>query len=387
MSRVITLGSLFDGSGGFPLAGMLNGITPFWASEIEPFAISVTKARFPNMVHLGSVTDINGAEIPPVDIITFGSPCQDLSIAGKRNGIHDGQRSNLFFEAIRIIREMREHDRASGRATESIRPRFAVWENVPGAFSSNGGEDFRAVLQAFADTADGERVSIPRPKTWESAGCIVGDGWSLAWRVYDAQYWPGTPQRRRRIYLIADFAGERAGEILFKPESVPRSDSAGQSARQTHTADVAGSSGGSCIAFLERAGKPGGGKGLLTGNDRAFALTTNSNSAVCYSIDRHYFARQDFGKYVDEGVASNLTAHESKSFADIITERKGRKYAIRRLTPTECARLQGFPDWWTDGVKGTDSQKYRLWGNGVALPCVKDVLRRVVKAIREGEDE
>lgn len=199
----IKLGSLFDGSGGFPLAGILNGITPVWASEIEPYPIRVTTARLPGMKHLGSVLDVNGTEIEPVDIITFGSPCQDLSIAGKQKGIHEGERSNLFFEAVRIIKEMRENGGDTG-SDDHIRPRYAVWENVPGAFSSNKGADFRAVLQALAEVkAPG--VSIPEPTgKWRPAGCIVGNGWSIAWRVYDAQYW-GVPQRRKRIYLVADF--------------------------------------------------------------------------------------------------------------------------------------------------------------------------------------
>ena len=205
------LGSLFDGSGGFPLAGALHGIEPVWASEIEPFPIAVTTARFPNMKHLGSVTDINGAEIEPVDIITFGSPCQDLSIAGKQAGLHDGERSSLFFDAIRIIKEMRH-------ATSNQFPRFAVWENVPGAFSSNNGRDFQAVLQAFCEAA-GSDILVPEPPKgrWSHSGTIVGDGFSIAWRLYDAQFW-GVPQRRKRIYLIGDFRTERAGEILFKPD-------------------------------------------------------------------------------------------------------------------------------------------------------------------------
>mgnify|MGYP002519344426 CR=1 FL=1 len=210
----MTLGSLFDGIGGFPLAGVMCGITPVWSSEIEPFPLKVTAARFPDMKQLGSVTDINGAEIEPVDIITFGSPCQDLSVAGKQLGIHEGRRSNLFFEAVRIIKEMRD---ATG-SDEHIRPRFAVWENVPGAFSSNKGADFQAVLQALASVSC-NGVSIPRPKKWNHAGCVVGNGWSIAWRVYDAQYW-GVPQRRKRIYLVADFGSERAGEILFEREGV-----------------------------------------------------------------------------------------------------------------------------------------------------------------------
>ena len=143
------LGSLFDGIGGFPLAGRRYGITPVWASEIEPWPIKVTEHHFPDMIHLGDLTKISGAEIEPVDIITFGSPCQDLSVAGKREGLA-GERSGLFMDAIRIIRQMRD-------ATGGEYPRFAVWENVPGAFSSNKGEDFRAVLEEIAE------AEIPMP--------------------------------------------------------------------------------------------------------------------------------------------------------------------------------------------------------------------------------
>lgn len=145
---MMTLGSLFDGSGGFPLAGALSGIVPVWASEVEPYPIAVTRSRFPRMRHLGSVTEVHGGEIEPVDVITFGSPCQDLSVAGKRAGIHEGERSSLFFQAIRIIKEMRE--KTNGRY-----PTFAVWENVPGAFSSNQGNDFRAVLEEFVKICGG----------------------------------------------------------------------------------------------------------------------------------------------------------------------------------------------------------------------------------------
>lgn len=203
----MTLGSLFDGSGGFPLAGALSGIEPVWASEIEAYPISVTKARFPHMQHLGDITQIHGDTIQPVDIITFGSPCQDLSVAGKQAGILEGSRSSLFFEAVRIINEMRD-------ATNGWYPRFAVWENVPGALISHKGEDFYEVLCALCD------VRLPRHKgRWRRAGVVVGSSGSLAWRVYDAQFW-GVPQRRARIYLVRDFRGDRAGEILFKPESM-----------------------------------------------------------------------------------------------------------------------------------------------------------------------
>ena len=208
--KTITLGSLFDGSGGFPLGGVLAGITPIWSSEIEPFPIRVTTARFPNMKHYGDISAIDGSELEPVDIISFGSPCQNLSVAGKREGL-DGDRSSLFYEAIRIVKEMRE-------ATNGKYPRYIVWENVPGAFSSNKGEDFRIVLEEICKVKDGQ-MSISKPAKWENAGRIMGDGFSIAWRLLDAQYW-GVPQRRQRIYLVADFDGGSAGKILFESEGL-----------------------------------------------------------------------------------------------------------------------------------------------------------------------
>ena len=209
-SKAMTLGSLFDGSGGFPLGGVLAGITPKWASEIEPFPIRVTTARFPNIKHYGDISTLDGSELEPVDIISFGSPCQNLSVAGKREGL-DGDRSSLFYEAIRIVKEMRE-------ATNGKYPRYIVWENVPGAFSSNKGEDFKAVLTEICKVKD-EQVSISKPAKWENAGRIMGDGYSVAWRLLDAQYW-GVPQRRQRIYLVADFDGGSAGKILFESEGL-----------------------------------------------------------------------------------------------------------------------------------------------------------------------
>ena len=208
--KLLTLGSLFDGSGGFPLGGVIAGITPKWAAEIEPFPIRVTSVRFPNMTHLGNISEVSGSEIEPVDIITFGSPCQDMSVAGKREGL-GGNRSSLFYEAIRIIKEMRE-------ATNGKHPRYIVWENVPGAFSSNKGEDFRAVLTEICKVKEAD-VSVPKPSKWENAGRIMGEGFSIAWRLLDAQYW-GVPQRRQRIYLVADFDGGSAGKILFESEGV-----------------------------------------------------------------------------------------------------------------------------------------------------------------------
>lgn len=208
----LTLGSLFDGSGGFPLGGLISGITPLWASEVEPFPIRVTTKRLPEVKHYGDVSKINGANVPPVDIITFGSPCQDMSVAGKRSGL-DGERSSLFYQAVRIVKEMR-------CKTNGKYPRFVVWENVPGAFSSNKGEDFKAVLDSLCKIKS-EDYAVPSLEKgkWDSAGCILGEDFSLAWRVLDAQYW-GVPQRRKRIYLVADFAGWCAGKILFESESV-----------------------------------------------------------------------------------------------------------------------------------------------------------------------
>lgn len=461
------LGSLFDGSGGFPLAGVLNGIEPVWASEIETYPLKVTAARFPHMKPLGDVTKIDGAKIEPVDIITFGSPCQDLSIAGKQAGIHEGTRSSLFFEAIRIIKEMRD-------ATADEFPRYAVWENVPGAFSSHGGEDFRAVLQALCEV-NGRDVYVPKPARggkWRPAGCIVGDGYSIAWRVYDAQYW-GVPQRRKRIYLIADFADERAGEILFERESVSGNSQPGEAAREGTAADAERGAGRGCSPVyclqgngIDRADTAGcNGKGWR--EDQCYTLNTIDRPAVAY------FTRQAIGEYVDGDVASSVCARDYKDATDLVvypeiarslcarhdsspcidrgqnivcyapsqnycaeydksdvsatlqtsyhygtggdaamvvhdcrgngdgktvptltgdhqnrvtdytsivtgrSDKPPRKYIVRRLTPLECCRLQGFPDWWTDGVEGSDSAQYKMWGNGIALPCAMDVLRRI----------
>ena len=243
--------SLFDGSGGFPLAASLCGIEPVYAAEVEPYPIAVTKNRFPKMKHLGDVSKVKGGEIEPVDIITFGSPCQDMSIAGKRAGLKHADmgddettRSGLFLEAIRIIKEMRE-------ATNGVYPRYAIWENVPGAFSSNRGEDFRTVLEEFIRVKEKDAVMPDVPKAgWPYADCYSGNGWGLAYRVFDAQYW-GVPQRRRRIYLVADFRGQRAGEILLKPEGLRRN-SAQSGTHGQETARCAKNSVGTAIGGVDR---------------------------------------------------------------------------------------------------------------------------------------
>lgn len=230
MKNNLTLGSLFDGSGGFPLGGLISGITPLWASEVEPFPIRVTTKRLPQVKHLGDVSKINGGEIPPVDIITFGSPCQDMSIAGKREGLSGG-RSSLFYEAVRIIKEMR-------CKTNGEYPRFVVWENVPGAFSSNKGEDFREVLKSLCEVKSAD-VTVPEPPKgkWKNAGNIVADDFSIAWRVLDAQYW-GVPQRRKRIYLVADFGGNTAPKILFEREGLSGNFTESREAWQRTAGDI-----------------------------------------------------------------------------------------------------------------------------------------------------
>ena len=247
---MMTMGSLFDGIGGFPLAAIRNGITPVWASEIEAFPIEVTKIRFPEMLHVGDITKLDGAKLPPVDVICGGSPCQDLSVAGQRRGLA-GERSGLFMEQTRIAKEMRKADEQRNVPAYLVRPRYLVWENVPGAFSSAEGEDFRAVIEEIVrikySTCD-----VPRPESgrWESAGAVLlGNEFSLAWRVMDAQFW-GVAQRRRRIFLVADFGGTTAPEILFKQDSLFGDIAQSGGPRQGATAPAEGcpdDTGGACL--------------------------------------------------------------------------------------------------------------------------------------------
>lgn len=453
------LGSLFDGSGGFPLAACLCGIQPVWASEIEPYPIAVTRNRFPAMKHLGNISTINGAEIEPVDVITFGSPCQDLSVAGKRAGLkHEANgdegttRSGLFMESIRIIAEMRE-------ATNGVYPRFAIWENVPGAFSSNKGRDFRIVLEEFIKIVEPEAVmpDVP-PKGWPRADCYSGNGWSLAYRTLDAQYW-GVPQRRRRIYLVADFAGRGARKILFEREGLRGYFAEGRTPWETTAGDVAGSArtadstakrlipsvlsagfiadsgskthgigyeleksptiraGGTCETVCCVWDARGNGDGVVSSTitgDHENRITDYTN-VICLQgncVDRN--AKQG-GNGVKEDVSFTLNTVDRHAIA----YKREPKYIVRRLTPTECARLQGFPDTWGEierkseieddeysfwlGVRNThaaingkvvkeytkeqmlvwynklhtDSAEYKMWGNGIALPTALYVMQGI----------
>ena len=272
----LTLGSLFDGIGGFPYAASFYGIRPLWASEIVPECVSVTKKHFPDMEHVGDITKLHGGKLPPVDIITFGSPCQDLSVAsGKRLGLA-GERSGLFLEAIRIIREMQE-------ATNGEYPKFALWENVPGALSSSSRRDFKAVLEAFTDA----EVPMPGSGRWANAGMVRGRGVDLAWCVYDAQYF-GTAQRRRRIFLIADFRGERSGEILFVPKSLSGYFAAGGTPRQgpaAYAQSGAGTAGAGIDGYNAQltghvAATLGTNCGMSTGRNGVIEMLTGMGAAV-----------------------------------------------------------------------------------------------------------
>lgn len=257
----LTLGSLFDGSGGFPLAGIQAGIRPVWASEIEPFPILVTTRRLPQLTHVGDVTTVNGADVDAVDVITFGSPCQDLSVAGKQAGLA-GERSGLFFHAVRIIDQMR-------KATHGMFPRYAIWENVPGAFSSHKGSDFATVLTTLTRIVDPSTPDMPVPEGgWSYAGCVMGEGFSLAWRVLDAQHF-GLAQRRRRIYLVADFAGRSAPEILFEPASLPRNPESCGTQEQDHAHTPEASLGGRSSSVM-----------LLDHHPQDSRLTVNSSGVV-----------------------------------------------------------------------------------------------------------
>ena len=411
---MITIGSLFVGISGFPLAGQRNGMTALWASEIEPFPMKVSAIRFPDMVQHGDITKINGAEVEPVDIITGGSPCQDLSVAGKRAGLA-GERSGLFMEMVRVVREMREHEKRNGRTGVDIRPRFMVWENVPGAFSSNKGEDFRAVLEETARIAD-ETAVIPGPPKgkWNTAGCIMGDSWSIAWRVLDAQYW-GVPQRRRRIYLVADFGGQSAPEVLFKRKGLSRYSQESGEARERIAADAERS-----VGKTSRSVAPFDTTQITSpqnGNKFEYGLpchTLNANAHVPSIVELDMTHANDVirecGQTVPtlqnrmgtggnqiplvqqincqpSGISGTVSSKWAKGTGGPAGDEHynliAQRYSVRRLTPLECERLQGYPDGWTDIPGASDSARYKALGNSVAIPCVEYVLEGIKEAINQ----
>lgn len=325
------------------------------------------------MKHLGDITKIHGDKIEPVDCITFGSPCQDLSIAGRRAGLA-GKRSGLFMEAVRIIKEMRS-------STNGLYPTFAVWENVPGAFSSNGGEDFRAVLEELARVEQPD-ASIPRPPRggrWSKAGAIAGNGWSLAWRQLDAQYW-GVPQRRKRIALVADFGGQRATEILFERTSLSGNPNESIPAWEA-TPGHSQTSPSGCDRTSEKVIYDARGNG--DGRTCPTITGDHENRITDYTaiaIERKTFNEQSFSHYKESDKCSTLKAKAGNvgNGSECLIAEKTIHWIVRRLTPTECERLQGYPDGWTDigewtDTKGkkhkpADSPRYKALGNSIALP-------------------
>lgn len=406
------------------------------------------------MKHLGDITLIDGSKIEPVNVITFGSPCQDLSIAGKRAGLA-GQRSGLFMEAVRIIKQMQE-------ATNGEYPKYAVWENVPGAFSSNKGKDFLAVLEELIRIKE-PTISLPEPpkSKWSKAGEVSGSGWSLAWRTMDAQYW-GVPQRRLRISLVLDLTGQRAGEILFEPESLrghfapsitPGQATAGavengagtangvyaevnnvcafklgnsEQARSigyaeelvpTLNAECGGNKPACAYTLKIRSGCEGGGKGALVQTEKSatlstlqdqtlfvaeptfciqgntincYAATTEPNMVICNDCSPAIRSRDykdpnivcyDARGNGDGMLSPTITGDHNSRITDytaVVIEKKIIRWIVRRLTPTECERLQGYPDGWTDlgewvdskgkAHKAADAPRYKALGNSIALP-------------------
>lgn len=476
---MLTLGSLFDGSGGFPLAAKLAGIRPVWASEIEPFPIRVTTKRIPEMIHVGSITEIHGDELPPVDIITFGSPCQNLSMAGNRDGLN-GQKSSLFFEAIRIIKEMREK-------TNGKHPRFILWENVAGAFSSNNGKDFREVLQQIFNITEDNNTAIPQSETWNNAGAVLGNYCSITWRLFDAQFW-GVPQRRRRIFLMADFAGGgRFNPVLFEPEGMSgdfgtlqkvwketskdfrtgTQSTDKQILIENHMRDARYKESETAPCLTATAGTGGNNQPYVVSETVTFSKVHGTVSAAdrpkgihsqiqkdpesffvgeCYNVcsagsnTSNMAYKTDVSKTLDlHSVSANCNQGGTVCVENFTMSKDSRQtqflkdtafylYAsdykdpqtindnmyVRRLTPLEYCRLQGFPDSWTDNLETknpteeemtfwkqvfktysevyetpmksdkqilkwlknpfTDSAAYKMWGNGVALPVVFYIL-------------
>ena len=379
------------------------------------------------MKHLGDITKISGHDIPIVDVITGGSPCQDLSVAGKRAGL-EGERSGLFMEQVRIVKEMRERDRRDNRRPGlMVRPRYMVWENVTGALNSADGEDFRCVLEEITRICD-STATIPRPADrWTNAGVIMGDGWSLAWRVHDAQYW-GVPQRRRRLALVADFGGESAPEILFERKGLPRDIEQGEEKRERTPEASRGSTGAASYTMRDRGGVErdskgrGAGKGPLIQEEKSGTLSASQDQtlfcpeAACigngqakqirmddktYALDCMHdqqaiiqaaYKKTAHPQHADEGQGwVEATVSDTLNCFDRGETRTPtlavQSLTVRRLTPLECERLQGFPDGWTDigdwadsngkKHKAADAPRYRALGNSIAIPFWMWLLGRI----------
>lgn len=464
------LGSLFDGSGTCPLAASAVGIIPAWASEIEPFPKAVTQSRFPKMVHLGDITKMNGAEIEPVDVITFGSPCQNLSIAGNGKGLA-GQESSLFFEAIRVIQEMR-------CATNGRFPQIVIWENVYGAFSSTQGEDFRTVIETLWKICEGND-SVPRyaedkqgRQKWPHTGFVLGDHSSIAWRGLDAQGW-GVAQRRKRVFVVLDLGGQCAGQILFEREGLRRdfkkvrrtgetirpasetspvehyrvyavenhAQDSRMSLRPDNTVQTLagrmGTGGGNvplvlvpcfgqasydeyapteqAVTLKATGGNYGGGienlvlvpckadVGIANGGagkkagsiafSKEVSPTLKAGAsglqapvvAIPYTLKiRSGCEGGGKGALIQEDKSATLSCNNDQTlFVPTQTENGEIIYLARKLTPTECASLQGFEKDWCALVPHKDSAEYKMWGNGMAFPCMLYIMEGVQEVLAE----
>lgn len=418
---MLTLGSLFDGIGGWQLAAVHAGVKPIWSSEIEKFPLAVTRKRFPDTKQLGDVTKITDVE--PVDIVCAGSPCQDLSIAGKREGLA-GERSGLFINAINIVRQMR-------MSTGGRQPRFFIWENVPGAFTSGSerGADFRAVLESIAETD----IPMPKDGRWAAAGMVQCPKCEIAWRVLDAQFW-GVPQRRKRIFLVADFAAtdRRAGKILFVEPSLSGNTEQSRETRKRVASTIEksiGSAGETLTPWDVQSNRiqsvngkaaalyGGAGQGThsypcvacydMTHADEVMRPVTGDKSNCLNSrmgtggnqvpilLSAGFKGKQSASArgigYKEEqcptltaAIPLDVMTMQSRASHNVQSNNVVRQqYAVRRLMPLECERLQGLPDGWTliNDKSCSDSARYKAIGNGMAQPCADYVIQRIVDEV------
>ena len=406
--KQLTLGSLFDGIAGFPLAAVRHGIKPVWGSEIEPDCVDITEKNFPDMKQLGDITKLKGEDITPVDIISFGSPCQNLSVAGNGKGLA-GEASRLFFEAVRIIDEMR-------CATNGQYPKYAIWENVAGAFSSNKGRDFQKVLEEITKS----NIPMPDSGRWAKAGMVRSGRGSTAWREMDAQYW-GVPQRRKRIYLVRDFRTERAGQILFECESMLGYAAEGRGHEKGYAGQIEDSTVRSNCGGMEQDadgqmkldfseepkkhtkldfGRTGDRIYIdarqsvtLMGRAGGGAAKTGYYLLPVYTIIGNVLGRKAGagGNQLGTGqdISPTLTANDRHAVA-APEESWRQKYRVRSLTPLECERLDGFPDGWTQygasGKEMSSNARIKALGNSIAVPCAERVFIGILAAEREVQE-
>lgn len=392
---MLTLGSLFDGIGGWQLAAVHAGVEPVWSSEIEPFPCAVTAKHFPNTVQLGDITKLDGAKLWPVDIVCAGSPCQDLSVAGKQEGLK-GARSGLFRNAVKLVRDMR-------RASGGRYPRFFVFENVPGLFSSNRGEDFRAVLQEIGEA----EIPLPADGRWAPAGMVELPRGQIAWRTLDAQYW-GVPQRRKRIFLVADFTGRSAGKILFEQQSLYGYFTQSRKERERTADRITGSpDGADDVLTFQNTGQGWWNKSPIAQTLRTpcGGDSTKANLVSMYDMTH----ADEVIRRVPDGRAPTLNARMGTGGNQVpvvigngqtnqsVGDKAGAlncmhdqqavmvQKTVRRLTPTECERLQGLPDVYTliDDKSCSDTARYKALGNGMAQPCADYVIRRIVEVVND----